>query len=155
VKPTGLNDKVIKQWKHDLLDKGVGPKFNIDYPVLEHEGKPGDATRFEGDPGFFLAWHFAIESGEVEDDTQLSEWLSTRTTEELIARYTGIPLDAAKQLLEPRALWEVNYPTRKLSPKQFIAVLDKYLETGHVLWQQVLLDQPKFVVAREDLPSAG
>lgn len=153
MKPTGLNDKVIKQWKDDLLDKGVGPRFNIDYPVIEHEGSPGDATRFEGDPGFFLAWHFGIESGEVEDDTQLSEWLSNRTTEEMITRYTGIPSDVAKQLVEPVALWKVNYPTRKLTAKQFIAVLDKYLETGHVLWETVLLDQPKFTVAKEDLKS--
>ena len=151
MKPTGLNEKIIRQWKQDLLDKGVGPRFNIDYPVIEHEGRPGDATRFEGDPGFFLAWHFAIDNGEVEDDTKLSEWLAKRTTEEMITRYTGIPLDVAKQLVEPEALWKVNFPTRTLTPKQFVAVLDKYLETGHVLWETIILDQPEFTVLNEDV----
>ena len=151
MKPLGLNEKVIKQWKKDLLDQNC-PKLNIDYPILERDGQPGDAKRFEGDPGFILAWHFAIEGGDVEDDTQLSEWMSYRTTEDIIFRYTGIPIDVAKQLVEPAALWRVNYPTRSITPKQFISVLDSYLETGLVLWEKVLLDNPTFNVAEDDLP---
>lgn len=151
-KPTGLNYKVVKQWKDDLrMTEGV-PRFNMDYPIIEHEGKPDDAERFEGDPGLFLAWHYAVGQ-DIENDTKLSEWMSTRSTEEMITRFTGIPADDAYQLLNPEALWKRNYPTRKLTPHQFVAVLDLYLETGHVLWEKVLMDDPKFRVAKEDLPN--
>jgi len=152
-KPTGLNYNVIKQWKADLVMRDGVPRFNMDYPIIEHEGSPDDATRFEGDPGLFLAWHFGIDNKEIESDTKLSEWMADRSTEEIITRFTGIPADASHELLNPEALWKKNYPTRKLTPFQFIAVLDLYLETGMVLWEKVLMDDPKFRVSKEDLPN--
>lgn len=145
-----LNKKVIERWRIHLLDR-ESPRFNIDYPILEHEGRDGDPKRFEGDPGFILAYFTELPG--VENDTQLSAWMSDKQTEVLINIWTGIPLDDARKLVEPSALWQVNYPTRSITAKQFVSVLDTYLETGLVLWEKVILENPKFQVAPEDLPA--
>lgn len=143
-----LNKKVIARWRADLLNTDASrPRFNIDYPVLEHEGT--DPSRFEGDPGFILAYTYA----EIKDDSELSEWMVDKQTEALIHHWTGIPIEDAKKLVEPKRLWDENYPTRDLTAKQFVMVLDKYLESGRVLWELVLADNPNFKVAKEDLPA--
>lgn len=146
--PAIMNKKVITRWRADLLSEDTHrPRFNMDYPILEHEGS--DPSRFEGDPGFILAYTYA----DVKDDSELSGWMADKQTEALIHHWTGIPVEDAKKLVEPKRLWEVNYPTRTITAKQFVMVLDKYLESGHVLWELVLADNPNFKIAKEDLPA--
>lgn len=140
-----LNKKVIQRWRTDLLsDDTTRPRLNMDYPILEHEGT--DPSRFEGDAGFILAYTYA----DITDDKELSEWMSDKSTEALIHHWTGIPLEDAKKLLEPRELWAVNYPVENITAKQFVRVLDKYLESGHVLWQLIIADNPNFKAEPEE-----
>lgn len=135
--PTAEQAKRIAQWKQDLLST-EGPRFNIDYPILEHEGTKPD--RFEGDAALFLAYHYA----DIQDDSELSEFMSTKNSEQLINFYTGIPVADAKQLLEPKILWDYHdYDTSKITAQQFLGVLDVYLETGKVLWEKIVLDAIK------------
>lgn len=134
-----LNKEVIDRWRHDLLSND-GPKFNMDFEILEHEGRQDDPKRFEGDPGLFLAYTYA----DIDDDSQLSAWMADKSSETLITVWTGIPRDKAEQLINPKHLWQIGYPTRTITAKQFVEVLDIYLETGNVLWEKVALDNPKF-----------
>lgn len=133
------NTEVIQQWCADLLS-GDGPTFNMDYEILENEGRPDDPKRFEGDPGLFLAYTYA----DIEDDSQLSAWMHDKSSEQLISVWTGIPRDKAAQLINPVSLWKIGYPTRTITPKQFVDVLEIYLKTGNVLWEKVAIDNPNF-----------
>jgi hypothetical protein len=128
--------RVIDQWKKDLVDP-LGPRFNLDFPIRVFEGT--DALRFEGDPGMFLAYHFA----DIESDEDLADWMSTHRSEDIISFFTGIPLVDAKALIEPKCLWDVDYDTHKITASQFIDVLDQYLATGFILWQKVLMDEQR------------
>ncbi len=121
---TKLFDKVIAQWKEDLLDKDF-PKFNMDYEIIEHPGKT-----FEGDAALFLAYRI------VED---LTEFYKHNTGWAVITKYTNIPIDRARELLWPTVLLEDSeFDLSSITPEQFISVLDVYLETGIVDWEIIL-----------------
>lgn len=136
---SNLKTAVINQWKKDLLDAEFGIKLNCDYAVITN-----DEGNLEGDASLFLAFRHA----EIADDNQLLDWyegVSKRVpvggyhiSDVIVADYTGIPLDDACKLMWPQVLIDrPDYELSQITPKQFIAVLDVYLETGIVDWNLV------------------
>lgn len=121
-----LHHDVIAQWKADLVDPSF-PTFNCDFEHVIRNGKP------EGDAGIFLAFRYSHT-----DD--LAEYLGNSRTHEIVADLTGIPLPDAYALLNPAEIFGRNSkiePSR-VKPRQFIRVLDEYLESGVVDWSIVV-----------------
>lgn len=136
---SNLKTAIIDQWKKDLLDAEFGIKFNCDYAVITN-----DDGNLEGDASLFLAFRHA----EITDDNQLLDWYESvskrvpvggyHISDVIVADYTGIPLDDACKLMWPQVLIDrPDYELSQITPKQFIAVLNVYLETGIVDWNLV------------------
>lgn len=135
----GLKHRVIQQWKEDLLETEDFPKFHIDFECVEQKN-----GKLVGDSSLFLAYrnvHVEIDLAERDIDgrsREIATWMKNKRSSEIIHAFTGIPLEDAVQLAEPRALWEANYELQRVTPRHFIAVLDGYLATGVVDWARLL-----------------
>ena len=134
-----IKEDVIKQWKKDLLDAEFGITFNCDYAVITN-----DDGNLEGDASLFLAYRYA----DINNDSQLLDWYESASkrvpaggyhiSEVIVAEFTGIPLDDACKLMWPQVLIDrEGFDLSKITPKQFIAVLDVYLKTAIVDWNLV------------------
>lgn len=112
-----FNKANIQQWKRDLTDPEF-PKFNMDFEIIPH------ATRkWEGDAGLFLAYRHA-------DRHDLIDWMRGKTSQSVIAEYTGIPIKDAHAMLNP----PVDMEYSKITASDFVGVLNLYLETNMVSW---------------------
>ena len=135
----GLKHRVIAQWKEDLLETEDFPKFHIDYECVEQKN-----GKLVGDASLFLAYrnvHVEIDAAEGDiksRNREIATWMKNKRSSEIIHAFTGIPLEDAVQLTEPRALWEVNYELQRVTPRQYLSVLEGYLATGVVDWARLL-----------------
>ncbi|MFM7012604.1 MAG: hypothetical protein ACKO0Z_25275 [Betaproteobacteria bacterium] len=135
-----LNESVIAQWRQDLLDRSMGIRFNADYScVLDEDGT------IMGDAAMFLVYRYA----EMNEDKDIFIWYERASenlpgmkdlaagyhdSEIIVTYFTGIPLEDACKLLWPTVLINQEYDLSKLTAKDFVSVLDVYLETGIVDW---------------------
>lgn len=122
-----MKKEIIEQWKRDMLDKEF-PRFNMDYEIIEHPKR-----EYEGDAALFLAYRHV-------NAHDLSAWYADKRSYEIITMFTDIPLKDARALLNPPDGDGVDYTYIK--PKDFIQVLDLYLETGMVAWPKHYLVPP-------------
>lgn len=117
----------IEVWKEDLIkakrDKSL-PHFNFDFEILPHEKR-----KWQGDPALFLAWRFANPSNDKKFD--LWEWYADKAAAQIVELFTGIPIGAASQLLNP----PVNINYSKITAVKFVEVLDVYLFCNKVEWK--------------------
>ncbi len=133
--PIVYNEPVIAQWRKDLLDKEFGLVFNADYSIITN-----DNGVFEGDASLFLAYRNA----DITGDNRLIAWYDEFTkqippgdysiSEYIVNKFTGIPLETARKLMWPECLLEADYDLSKITPQQFVQILDIYMETGAVGW---------------------
>jgi hypothetical protein len=136
-----LRQDIIAQWRADLIDNDFGIVFNADYSIITNaDGK------MEGDAALFLAYRNA----NITSDDQLVKWYEAHPqvsldedmtiSERIVRDFTGIPIEDARKLMWPQALLDADYDLSKITPQQFLQILDMYLGTGTINWSQYLAE---------------
>lgn len=135
-----LNEPVIKQWREDLLDRSMGIRFNADYSCVLDENDV-----IMGDAAMFLVYRNA----DLVEDRDIFRWYENvvaripgmkdlaagyHDSELIVTHFTGIPLADSCKLMWPTVLLNQDFDLTKLTTKDFVNVLDVYLETGIVDW---------------------
>lgn len=141
LKQTILNYEVISQWMADLLKSPPGfPKFTMAYEIIDLYNED-EHLGFAADPSAWLVGRRMIQNGEKEFLHAIDTRMGTKRTHYLVSEYTGIPLADAYDLLNPHALYELDFADETITAAQFVEVLKNYIQTGVVDWT-VILDTP-------------
>ena len=132
--------RAIQRWREDLTGSGGDdlPRFNIDLAChIDGDG------RLHGDAALFLAFRNLdlprrVSGSALDYNQDVATWMSRQDSAAVITAFTGIKIEDARQLVEPRLLWETDFDLASLRGREFVNVLDGYLATGIVDWQRVI-----------------